>query len=218
MAKVKTLDLNEFGKTRSTGFGLLEFDNSGYATVPSGKEAEFKRLCDISPTLQWVEEEPHSLEKVQGGLTSDAVDKNIQSTSQEKGDENIQSTSQEKDDKNVQSLSQEEIDEMNQKEHENPGYVEEDEETEEDEKIRKSLPANVEGTKEFNEANQEATEESTLTEEERQALREVLQTKTIDELRQVCREADISEDEIKSFKGVVGKIDLIEFIIKKNII
>src|SRR5690606_34277451 len=58
MSRIRTTDPYEHGKFRATGIlGRIEFDKDGYFDVPKEKEDGARKLCTISETLTFIEDE-----------------------------------------------------------------------------------------------------------------------------------------------------------------
>ena len=193
MAKIKTLDPAEYGKTRTTGLGTLNFNDEGVAELEDQEAAE--KLCRISSTLSLLREETPS-----------------------KGDTDpaMKIVGDSKDATPTGSV----------------GDVDPPEGQETDKGEGDPDPVDGQGDPDPNADNGEETGDPDpgtpetgdtdpvveYTAEEKEALTEALNEKKIDDLRDICKDGGLNEEEYKDFKGAEGKIQLIKLIIDKKII
>lgn len=181
MAKIKTLDTAEYGKTRNTGLGSLNFNEEGVAELADENAA--KRLCDVSPTLSLVREDSAAKTPLADPIIPAALESKVKQIDPVMKEDPV--------------IEKEAAPKVEQKE---------------DPVLEPVAPE----TKQAEDIKQEP--EVDYTDEEKEALIETLNEKSIDDLRGICKDAEVAEDEYKEFKGAKGKESLINFIIDKKII
>lgn len=188
MSKIKTVDPLEYGKSRATGpLGRVEFDKEGYFVVPEGKEKEARHLCNVSPTLSFIE----------GGDGKEVeVEKDPPVAPLKKVEDKkdpVKST-----EPKVEETKEEAVDK------------------------KESAPVDAAKVEAEDDIKQppvdDGVKETKADPAEAEALKEILEDKGIDELRQICYDAGVKEEEIKDFKGKEGKASLIDLIIKRDLV
>jgi hypothetical protein len=216
MSRIKTTDPYEYGKFRATGLlGRIEFDKNGYFDVPKEREEDARKLCTISETLTFIEGE------VEKKPEEPEVDPNMPVKTSQEGGDLIDHTITQEDLKNNPELEEQGVKVGDNIQFEESDPIEDEKKIAAGEPAVSEEPIITDQPEDLNREKLENTEEEQQVSDDtkREALKEILGEKSMDQLRKICTDSKEADEKVWSkFSGAKGKPDLINYILDNNLI